>query len=80
MAVPPETGPDETTRLPRLPQQHQRVWVWSHGRWRPGLVLHAARSAVLVVFRSGGRGRLTDTVNFDYVAARDDRDEIDDDP
>ena len=74
---PPATGPDGTTQLGEPRERWQRVWVWAFGGWHPGLVIASAEQAALVAYRTASYRSMTDTVRLDYLAARDDRDDID---
>ena len=53
----------------------QRVWVHREGSWRPGVVLSAAGSAVMVRYRpTDARGTGVDTVTTALLALRHDTD------
>jgi hypothetical protein len=52
-----------------------RVWVFSSGSWRPGIVLGSSSKAVIVRYRpTESRGTAVDTVLAHNLARRDDID------
>ena len=51
--------------------QGDRVWVYRHGGWQPGVVEQASDRAVMVTYRVVGlRGSRVDTVTAPYLAPR----------
>lgn len=51
----------------------ERVWVFRHGRWRPGLVEVSSSMAATVTYQPAGtRGTGVDTVTALYVLPRAD--------
>jgi hypothetical protein len=71
----PATRPlDDVTRLDQYPLG-ARVWVFSAGSWRPGVVLSATAKAASVRYRpADGWGTAVDTVLPDKLVARDEDD------
>lgn len=65
---------DEITR-PDQYARGARVWVYSSGAWRPGVVLSSSAKAASVRYRpTDGRGTAVDTVLPHKIAPRDDDD------
>jgi hypothetical protein len=51
--------------------RHEPVWVFRHGRWRPGLVEVSSAMAATVTYQpAGARGTGVDTVTAPYVLPR----------
>jgi hypothetical protein len=71
---------DEITRPDQYPRG-ARVWVYSSGAWRPGVVLNSSAKAASVRYRpTEGRGTAVDTVLPHKIVLREDDDPYVDKP
>ncbi|MBX6751520.1 MAG: hypothetical protein IRY85_17980 [Micromonosporaceae bacterium] len=79
--IDPATRPlDDITRPDQYPRG-ARVWVFSAGSWRPGVVLSASAKAASVRYRpTDGRGTAVDTVLPHKLVPRDEDDPYVDKP